>query len=209
MPIASAEHGVGLVRYDAMCHAIAECRRVDEAKDLRDKARAFEIYARQAQNVEAERQAGEIRLRAERQAGVLLKELKEAGQRALPKDGPSSRDARPDKPTLKDLGVSKTQSSQWQQLADIPQAEFEEILAKPGPRPTTEGILNRNGPATLIPQLHLDPTALLLEGRIRWFEEEGILEMDPAELLVKMPDFHQESMRRVAPRLIEWLRRIR
>jgi hypothetical protein len=41
-----------LVRYDAMCHAIAAAHEVDEVKDIRDKARAIEMYARQAQNTE-------------------------------------------------------------------------------------------------------------------------------------------------------------
>jgi hypothetical protein len=60
---------VSLVRYDAMCTAIAAAYEVDEAKDLRYKARAIEVYTRRAQNTEAERQACEIRLRAERRAG--------------------------------------------------------------------------------------------------------------------------------------------
>jgi hypothetical protein len=34
-----------LVRYDAMCHAIAAAHEVDEVKDIRDKARAIEMYA--------------------------------------------------------------------------------------------------------------------------------------------------------------------
>jgi hypothetical protein len=38
-------------------------------KDIRDKARAIEMYARQAQNTEAERLAILIRLRAERKCG--------------------------------------------------------------------------------------------------------------------------------------------
>jgi hypothetical protein len=54
-----------LIRYDAMCRAIAEAHAVDEVKDIRDKARALEMYAHQAQNTEAERQAAEIRFRAE------------------------------------------------------------------------------------------------------------------------------------------------
>jgi hypothetical protein len=52
---------------------------------------------------EAERQACEIRLRAERKAGQLLKQQVSRG-------GSKSREA-----TLKPLGISKDQSSQWQQ----------------------------------------------------------------------------------------------
>ena len=48
-----------LVRYDAMCRAIDAAFEVDEVKDIRDKAIALETYARQAKNVEAERQACE------------------------------------------------------------------------------------------------------------------------------------------------------
>src|SRR5260363_290980 len=45
-----------LVRYEAMCKAIAECHRVEEVKELQDKAR-------------------EIRNRAQRRMGELLREL--------------------------------------------------------------------------------------------------------------------------------------
>lgn len=45
----------------------------------------LEVYAKQAQNVEAERRASEIRLRAERRTGELLKEL----ARATPQDSGS------------------------------------------------------------------------------------------------------------------------
>jgi hypothetical protein len=37
--------GTELVRYDAMCHAIAAAHAVDEVKDIRDKARAIEMIA--------------------------------------------------------------------------------------------------------------------------------------------------------------------
>jgi hypothetical protein len=53
-----------LVRYDAMCRAIAETHAIDEVKDIRDKAMALEAYARQAKNFEAEDRCKEIRIRA-------------------------------------------------------------------------------------------------------------------------------------------------
>ena len=52
------------VRYDAMCRAIDAAFEVDEVKEIRDQALAFEVYSRQARNIEAERRACEIRLRA-------------------------------------------------------------------------------------------------------------------------------------------------
>jgi hypothetical protein len=64
-----------LARYDAMCRAIEAAYKVDEVKDIRDQAIALEVYARQAQHVEAERKACEIRLRAERMAGALSAKL--------------------------------------------------------------------------------------------------------------------------------------
>src|SRR5262245_17858759 len=71
-----------LVRYDAMCNAITACHKVDEVKHIHDKAIALKVYARQARNFKAEQKAYEIRMRAEKRAGQLLKEMKGAGQRA-------------------------------------------------------------------------------------------------------------------------------
>jgi hypothetical protein len=66
----------------AMCSAIAECYRIDKVKDIYDKAFALELYARQAKNTDAERKAANIRLRAERRAGEILKNLaREQGNR--------------------------------------------------------------------------------------------------------------------------------
>jgi hypothetical protein len=62
-----------LVHYDAMCREIEAAHRIDEVKDIRDKAVALELYARQAQDLELERKCAAIRYRAERRCGKLQK----------------------------------------------------------------------------------------------------------------------------------------
>ena len=110
----------GLAKYDAMVYAIAECHQVDEAKDIRDKARAMEVYASLAMNFDAERQAADIRIRAEVKTGELLSANDDVkkGRRSIQMS---------DAPTLKGIGVSRDQSSKWQKMAGIPDDELEEI----------------------------------------------------------------------------------
>jgi len=129
----------GMVKYEAMCAAILECHAVVEAKEIRDKAIALEAYFRQAKNTEPERLAAVVRVRAERQAGQLLREMDRAQPGAQPGNssnkkvngtdaGPST--SPPPPPTLKDMGITKNQSSEWQKLAAIPEEVFEARLEK-------------------------------------------------------------------------------
>jgi hypothetical protein len=77
----------------------------DEVKEIRDKARAMEVYARQALNMEAERRANAIRLRAERKCGQLLKETEKAkGAPGNQYTGPVESSDR-SIPTLRDMGI--------------------------------------------------------------------------------------------------------
>jgi hypothetical protein len=176
-----------LVRYDAMCHAIAAAYEVDEVKDIRDKARAIEVYSRQAQNTEAERQACEIRLRAERKCGALLAEREMAkGTRGqlVGRDGSGGHISRPpeEAQSLADLGISKQQSSDWQKLADVPDDTFEAALSSTE-SPTTAGILRAHSEPN---QPAVDPMALWLWGRLQDFDRDGVLDADPEQLLDSM-----------------------
>jgi hypothetical protein len=130
-----------LIKYDAACRALAEARRVDEVKGIRDKAVAMQVYAKQAKDHTLIEDATEIRLRAERRAGELLREMeKNKGTRGQgrPKIGGSS--TRPPNDTtskLSDLNINKSQSSRWQKLADLSEEDFEQAVTRARERACT------------------------------------------------------------------------
>src|SRR5712691_7594941 len=117
-----------LARLETARRLLAEVRSVDDAKAIHDFAEAARVYARQARlGLEAQNDAAEIRLRAERKLGELLA--------ALPKqDGGAAARARSQAatevpPSLGDLGISKSQSSRWQAIAAVPAQVFDRHLA--------------------------------------------------------------------------------
>jgi hypothetical protein len=93
-----------------------------------DKAQALAAYAKQAKDNEMVAWATEIKVRAERRCGQMLRDAAETGQRA---HQGGDRKSKSHDATLKlaDLGVSKDQSSRWQKLAAIPEAQFEKSVA--------------------------------------------------------------------------------
>jgi hypothetical protein len=197
----------GLAKYDAMCAAIAVCSRVDEAKEIRDKARALEVYAKQALNTEAERKAAEIRLRAERRAGQLLREMKQRGERQDRGDNRRKMsNGATSQITLPDLGITRDQSSQWQQLAEIPEQEFEAEITRPDPKPTTEGLLHSRRAAKEPANFKMDRHALWVWGRIKDFERNGIIQSDPATICAAFTDPMRDDVTRILPELIHWLK---
>jgi hypothetical protein len=117
-----AETGA-LVLYDNARHALAEYHRINEVKAFRDKTIALQAYAKQAKNTDLIVQATEARMRAERRAGELLIEMAKRGERQKAGDADGRR-PQPSVPKLADLGVSKTQSSRWQALANLDIPKF-------------------------------------------------------------------------------------
>ena len=189
--------GTALVRYDAMCSAIEAAHEVDEVKDIRDKAVALEHYARQAQNTSAERQACEIRLRAERKAGQLL--------------AANLKNGRPAKvsteTTLSDLGITRDQSSQWQKLGAMAQRDFDLAIGTAVKPPSTKGVL-RAAEEPTTPRRYVADDALWLWGRLRDFECDGLLQKEPGEVMETMTDAMKDDVHRLAPKVAAWLRRI-
>ena len=149
------------------------CRRRRRTRRRRrdGKALAFEAYARQAKNTEAERRACEIRLRAERKAGMLLTRMDRAqGKRT---DIPTSphAGAKSFREQAEESGVSKRQAERWQQLAAVPNDEFEAALAEPE-KPSTASIIK----GAKAEQEPMDSNALWLLGRLRDFERKELLD---------------------------------
>jgi hypothetical protein len=116
-----------LIRYEAARTALAEAHRVDEVKDIRDKAEAMAAYARQAKDSELIQYATEIKVRAERRCGELLKATAERGERATRGVNVERYDI--EKPTLSDMGLTRDESSRYQKLAAMPAEHFETAVA--------------------------------------------------------------------------------
>lgn len=103
---------------------LAEARSLDDITHIRSIAKAAEEYAR-AEHLgdEAEQHAREIRVRAGRKAGELLRTMAETGERVL-SGKQINKDSTPT--TLSELGITGDESSRWQNLARVPAKDFEE-----------------------------------------------------------------------------------
>lgn len=114
---------VKLVRYEQARRALAEAHRVDEVKDIRDKAEAMAAYARQAKDTQLIQYATEIKVRAERRCGELTAKM-ERKQGARTDKDTSSHDATKSK-ALADAGLTRHEAARYEALAAMPEEHFE------------------------------------------------------------------------------------
>lgn len=208
--------GSGLVLYEAMVSAIAECARVDEIKDIRDKAMALEMYHKQARNTEAEIEAANVRLRAERRAGELLKDLARCDSGATRNPSgragkePMSRvvtqvPASPYAAALEENGITRQTAHRYQRLAEVPKEVFEDALSGPE-KPTAVRVIARSKVREAgAPVPKMSDEALWLWGRLRDFENKGFFAMRPKTIFAGMTDGMQSDVRRLAPLVSEFL----
>lgn len=118
-----------LIKYDSARFALQQAVEIDEVKDIRDKAEAMAAYARQANDTQLVEWATEIKVRAERKAGLMLSEMDM--NRGSMGSGSNQHEVRSHDvtaPKLIDLGITKNQSSRWQKLAAVPEDQFEQAI---------------------------------------------------------------------------------
>ena len=113
-----------LVHFNKAKQELALAKEIDEVKEIRDKAEALRMYARQAgHSLDMQNQCAEIKIRAERRAGeMLIIRPKQHGAR--PADKPSATGSHDETPSLRELGIKKMQSHRWQKIASIPEEIF-------------------------------------------------------------------------------------
>lgn len=102
--------------------ALARATTLSEILDIKDKAGAIRSYMKAAgESLVVQNQAAELKLRAERKAGALLAEM----EKPVNQHGGNTM-----LPLLADLGITKMQSSRWQQEAKVADDVFEKFVAK-------------------------------------------------------------------------------
>jgi len=118
-----SEENTALANINLAKNALEQARDLSSVLEIRSQAMAIQAYASAKGADEAANLAVEIKLRSERKAGTFLKEMPKAEGH---KFGAGSTKLGP--PALKDLGISKNESSRWQRIASIPEERFEEYL---------------------------------------------------------------------------------
>jgi hypothetical protein len=214
----NAPVGFALTNFDKARAAVELCYRVDDVLELKAVAAMVEVYARQACDCHMERQAIDIRLRAERRCGELLKLLQRTAAGAVRNpDGrrgkdPTRHDGGQVPPseyaqTLERTGISSEQASRYQRLADVPQAEFEASLVGED-LPSSRAIVDRAAAAKDVTE-PVKPAysrrALFLWGRLRDFEEMGVFSSPVEVLLTEMTDEMRFEASRSLTLMRDWM----
>ena len=119
-----------LIKYDAACRALAEAKRVDDVKVIKDKAEALRAYGRQIKNPQLEADAWEIRKRAEDKLGELSGALEKTGGPGRGKRFPANGKPFSKTKELKQAGISTSAAQRYEQFNRLPGREKERRIAQ-------------------------------------------------------------------------------
>lgn len=180
--IIEAETVGSLLKLEEASRYLAEVKSVDEVKDIRDKAEAMRVYAKQARlGLESQNYAAEIKLRAERRAGELLREIERTPytMRGVVKKYHDHTDDHGSNPsyseTIRENGIHPVAAQNWQQIAAVPEETFEAHVAETkaqGDELTTSGILRAIQPK---PETKRNNAALFTSKTDEWNTPQEIL----------------------------------
>ncbi len=124
------ENTTKLIKYEAARQALIEAKSIDEVKQIKDKSEALRHYAKQSKDIDMANWAAEIRIRAERRMGEMLREQDKNKGGTAEKESYPSHDASSRTPTLKEVGITHSESSRAQKIASVPEDEFEAVIAE-------------------------------------------------------------------------------
>jgi N6-adenosine-specific RNA methylase IME4 len=132
-----------LAKLDKATHMLAEAKTLDEVKHILDVAEAARVYARAAKlGLEAYNHAAEVKVRAERKAGEMLKQLDRPAV-GNPQFYHTDKNSNVFQEVIAEQEIPQATAYRWQQLAEMPELVFEKHLEdERGERPiTTSGII--------------------------------------------------------------------
>ena len=115
-------------RYEAARKHLAECERIDECKEWKDKAEALRSYARQAHDDELYRMATKIQNRARVRMGELIRQAEKSkgGRKKTTGDAPSSSR----RSFAQQAGLSPDQEHEAKAMSRVPAAKREEMIER-------------------------------------------------------------------------------
>ncbi len=111
-----------LTRFDNIKNEISFAKDITTLSAMGNELEAIRIWAKQTkQSLEVQNKIAEYRLRVERKKGYWLKENVKVGTNQF-------RESTASTPTLKDVGISRDESSKAQMIANLSEEQFEDYI---------------------------------------------------------------------------------
>lgn len=110
---------MNLIKWDELKNKIEQSKDIEELSQIRDRIKAYEVLAKQSkQSHETQSKITTYRARVDRKMGEWLDENIKQGR----------PEKRSQAATIKSLGLTKSESSRLQNIAAIPDKQFEKII---------------------------------------------------------------------------------
>jgi hypothetical protein len=104
------------------------------------------------------------------------------------------------------MGITRTESTKWQRLAKIPKPQIERLMADKTIVHSAHSIIRASEEPKH--KTSVSSEAVGLWSILRDFENDGLLDKEPAEILAAMTPPMLDQVHTLAPRVARWLRRI-